>query len=370
MDTTENKTPNPETFTIIPGKDDSGIPIFSVLVKRTYDILNGQPAVRAEQPNPLVKVDIYYDNGDPEWATVQYESDLFPYKIGTDVVLIGKAYAPDGIPVPQLNVCLEVAEFKKIIRITGDRKCLYRDNRDPAFTDPIEFSEMEIRYERSYGGKDLLSISDMPFYYPRNHLGKGLALKNVREVVDELQLPNLEDPEDMLTPERVILGEPERWNQQPLPQGYGWYQPTWYPRCSFIGSVPGFVQPDEVMREELLGLVPRGQIALARQFKLPSFNSRFNSGASLGLILPYLIGDERIRLFNLTPEKYLEFFLPQDIPKIILDIGLGQNQLQAFLHTVCIRPEDMQVDMVWRGAHEYPGVDWLPEMKKMDTWIN
>jgi hypothetical protein len=25
----------------------------------------------------------------------------------------------------------------------------------------------------------------------------------------------------------------------------------------------------------------------------------------------------------------------------------------------------MQVDLVWRGAHAYPGVDWLPEMKRM-----
>lgn len=369
MINTETNTEQIEEYTTMPSKNAAGEPIFSVLVKRTYDIFSGQPAVRAEQTNPLVKVDIYYENGDPEWATVQYETDLFPFKLASDVVLIGKANAPDGNPVPRLDVSLEVAEHKKIIRITGDRKCLYRENHDPVFTDPIEFSEMEIRYERSYGGKDLLSISDMPFYYPRNHLGKGLALKNIREVVDELELPNLEDPEDMLTPERVILGEPGRWNQQPLPQGFGWYQPTWYPRCSFVGSIPGFVQPDEIMREELLGLVPRGQIALARQFKLPSFDTRFNNGASLGLVLPYLSGDERIRLLNLTAEGYLDFFLPQDSPKIILDIGLGANELQTFLHTVCIRSEDMQVDMVWRGAHEYPGVDWLPEMKKMDTWI-
>jgi hypothetical protein len=49
----------------------------------------------------------------------------------------------------------------------------------------------------------------------------------------------------------------------------------------------------------------------------------------------------------------------------MLDIGLGENELEMVLHTVSIRPEDRQVDLVWRGAQEYPGLDWLPEMKQM-----
>jgi hypothetical protein len=32
---------------------------------------------------------------------------------------------------------------------------------------------------------------------------------------------------------------------------------------------------------------------------------------------------------------------------------------------VCVRLEDRQVDLVWRGAHEYPGPEWLPEMKRL-----
>jgi hypothetical protein len=30
----------------------------------------------------------------------------------------------------------------------------------------------------------------------------------------------------------------------------------------------------------------------------------------------------------------------------------------------------MQVDLVWRGAHEYPGVDWLPEMKRLTAQVS
>jgi hypothetical protein len=120
----------------------------------------------------------------------------------------------------------------------------------------------------------------------------------------------------------------------------------------------------------VLGLVPQHQIALARQFKLPSFDVRFNNGASLGLALPYLAGGEPIRLVNLTLESPLEFTLPEDAPRIMLDIGLGENELKCVLQTVCIRLEERQIDLVWRGAHEYPGVDWLPEMKRMVVQVS
>jgi hypothetical protein len=354
-----------DEFVILPGQAEAGQPIFSVLVKRTYTIRPGQPAARSEKDRPFVQVDEYYEPGDPESATVKYESDLVPYKLATDVVVVGKAHAPKGKEVHRLDVAVEIGRHKKVIRVTGDRRCLFREKRSPGFTDPAPFTDMEIRYERAYGGVDLKSNPDLPFYYPRNYMGTGVAVKNIREAIDGLALPNLEDPQDLLTPERVALGEPDRWNHQPLPQGFGWFQKTWYPRCSFVGSVPGFVDPDEELREEVLGLVPRRQVALARQFKLPSFDVRFNNGASLGLALPWLNGDELIKLSHLTPGGELKFTLPKDPPRIMLDIGLGENELKPVLHTVCVRTEEREVDLVWRGAHEYPGVDWLPEMKKM-----
>jgi hypothetical protein len=357
-------------FEIVSGQTETGAPVFSVLVKRTYDIRPGQPAVRAARTMPLVKVDKYYDCGDPERCTVKYEADLSPYKLATDVVLVGKAYAPGGKPASRVTAMLQVADHRKVICITGDRRYIYRDNQPPSFTDPVEFTEMEIRYDKAYGGIHMRSDPNRMFPYPRNPAGAGFVLKNIREAVDGMPLPNLEDPDDLLQPHRVILEEPERWNRQPLPQGLGWFQRNWYPRCSFVGAVPGFVDPDEIMREEELGIVPKNQIALARQFKLPAFDVRFNSGASLGLVLPFLAGGEAVSLVNLTAGGQLDFSLPNDPPGIMLDIGLGENELDPVLHTVCIRPEEMQVDLVWRGAHEYPGMDWLSEMKRLAAQVS
>jgi hypothetical protein len=75
-------------------------------------------------------------------------------------------------------------------------------------------------------------------------------------------------------------------------------------------------------------------------------------------------------LARLTPEGHLSFTLPDDWPRIMLDIGLGENELPAVLHTVCVRVEERQVDLIWRGAHAYPGVRWLPQMKRLQAEVH
>jgi hypothetical protein len=119
------------------------------------------------------------------------------------------------------------------------------------------------------------------------------------------------------------------------------------------------------LKEEALGLVPRNQIALGRQFRLPSYDVRFNHGASLGLSVPFLGGGEAVRLVNLTPDGLLELSLPRKWPALSLDIGFGAKELTPVIHTACVRVADKQLDMIWRGAMRYPGVDWLPQMKQL-----
>jgi len=103
------------TFVVVPGKTESRIPIFSVLLKRTYNINPGHALVRAELTKPFIQVDEYYDDGNPEESTVKYENELTPYKIATDLVCIGKAYTPGCKPAAQIDVSLEVGQHKKII---------------------------------------------------------------------------------------------------------------------------------------------------------------------------------------------------------------------------------------------------------------
>lgn len=361
----------PGELAVLPGTTGEGAAMFALLVKRTYDIVPGKACVRSASDRPLQAGDAFYDEGDPDRVPVKFESELVPFKPAVDVVLIGSAYAPGGIPVETMDVSLEIGGARKVIRVIGDRRCIFRGSgAAPGFTDPVPFTAMEIRYDRAYGGRDDRSIPGLPFFYPRNPLGRGLAVKNVAEVVEGLPLPNFEDPQDLLTPGRVVLGAPEAWNAQPLPQGFGWFPKTSYPRCSFAGVIPGFVDSGEPLREEILGLVPRGQVALARRFRLPSFDLRFCNGASPGLAVPALRGDEEVRTSGLSPEGDLSFFLPGDSPRMVLDIGLGERELAPVLQTVCIRLDERRVDLVWRGVHEYPGIDWLPNMTRLNARVS
>ena len=132
-------------FEIVPGKNDQGDHIFSVVVKRTFRIKHESiVASVCAADHELRKIDAYYDNGDPEWSTVQYEYELAPYKPAVDVVVIGKAYAPGGEPARHMTASVAVAGREKSIAVFGDRECQYRENMPPTFSEPKPFTEMQI----------------------------------------------------------------------------------------------------------------------------------------------------------------------------------------------------------------------------------
>ena len=333
------------------GSESFGTSIIAILVKRSYRIIENQPAQRLDEDAPFRRVDQQYDGAEPTEATVEHEFELAPLKSLTDVVVVGNAYAPYGRPCQQMTASVSVADQTKSLLITGDRTCSYVQNGSPAFSDPAPFAVMPIRYERAYGGKDELSDPQLPFRYPRNDLGTGLALSNKREVIDALRLPNIEDASDLLTPERVVIGDPKRWQAQPLPQGFGWRQRTWFPRGALIGSYPAFLDTGTRTAEEKMGWLPQDYVSLAKQFRLAPNLPLFANGASFGLAFERLPEDASIVLTGLTPSSALAFQLPSETPQIALDVGRGAEALQTKLFTVSIEPDKMTLNMIWAGHY-------------------
>jgi hypothetical protein len=351
----------------LPGQTPQGQHVFGILVKRTYDLVPGGKCTRAAADKKLIPGDVHYD--DPMNSTVKFESDFVPFKLATDVVLHGKAHAPSGQRVATLTASLIVGAQRKDLLIVGDRVAQYNAKRDPTFTDPQPFETMELRYERSYGGVDIYSVPKMPCVYPRNHLGRGYAVANTQRAVENLPLPNLEDPNDRLTPARLCAGDFKHWEHQPMPQGFGWTMKTWRPRSTFAGVMPADRALEQELRKAYATLVPPDQKKAYSQTQLPDMDFRFFNGASPGLVLPYLSGSEQVGLLNLDPQSKTQFQLPGERPRLGLDLGQGMQEPQVVLQTVMIRLDDRQVDLVWRGAVPYPGPDWLPEMKKMETLV-
>jgi hypothetical protein len=102
---------------------------------------------------------------------------------------------------------------------------------------------------------------------------------------------------------------------------------------------------------------------------LPDMDFRFFNGASPGLVVSYLEGSEAITLRHVTREGELRFALAGERPEMEIDIGSGPLKPDVVLHTLVIRSEDRQLDLVWRGAIPYPGPEWLPQMRKCDIRI-
>ena len=118
---------------LLPGQTPEGQHVLSVIVKRTYDIAAGKACVRAERDAKIVPGDQFWD--DPMNSSVKFEADFVPWKIATDIVLNGRAYAPAGRRTESFLAELEVGVARKQVWIVGDRVARYTGGA-PQFTDP------------------------------------------------------------------------------------------------------------------------------------------------------------------------------------------------------------------------------------------
>lgn len=353
---------------VLPGQSPEGVYILSVLLKRTFDIVPGGECTRAAEDRRLEPGEVFWDH--PMNSSVRYETDFTPFKLGTDVVLNGTAYAPRGTPTASCAVSLRIGQRRKVLSVTGDRQARYVAGASPIFTDPVPFTEMPLLYERAYGGTDVYSDLKVPYPYPRNPLGRGFAVLNAPKAVDRLPLPNLEEPGALLTPDQMCLGTYSDWERRPLPSGFGWYPKTWLPRALLAGIMPCDRAVERELRAAYAQLVPLEQREAYLSNGLRDMDFRFFNGASPGCAFPFLEGGEQIATENLTPDGRLEFRLPSAFPRIGLDIGDGVQEPGVVLHTVMIHMDERQVDLVWRAAVPYRGPDWLPEMRKMDVLLD
>jgi hypothetical protein len=352
---------------LLPGQTPKGEYILSVLLKRTYNIVPDRPCIRAEEDRSIIPGDVPW--GNPMNSSIRFESDFVPYKLSTDVVLNGKAYAPNGKPTAACTVAIKVANHRKDVYVIGDRKVHFVKNQTPTFSDPVPFTAMDLRYERAYGGIDVYSDKKTSYPYPRNLLGRGFIVCNTKEGIENLELPNLEDPKDLLTSDRLFVSEYTRWQDQPMPAGFGWFPKYWRPRAELAGIMPADRPVEQELRKAYSAFLPADQRSHYMKNQIPDMDFRFFNGASPGLVMPYLKGNEGIATANLSPEGVVSFFLPGDRPEIGLDIGAGLKQTEVVIHTVMIQMEERQVDIVWRGALPYPGPDWLVEMQKLEIIV-
>ncbi len=364
MDTLQHPTPSARQ---VSGKNRTGVDVLAVLVKRTYEIQRDGRCTLLEPSLPLALEPVF----DSEHEDLLFQDmDIFPFKPATDVVVKGHACAPPR--QSRFEASIRVGAHLKKLLVVGDRSCTLSSTGRIIIGEPKPVDRVPLRYTHAYGGRDEVAEAkygnpymelqpyedkkncDMskasPFLYPRNPSGSGFLIEASAEALDVLRLPNLEDPLDPLTPDRLATGDPEGWLMMPLPQATDWMNYEWFPRSAYIGILPIFERPAKPVVEVERGFSPAD--ILDEEGAQPKFDFRLTNGASLGLQLPYLKGDEECLLTNMrATQAHFRFRLPNERPQLWTDGRKGRfKETEPVIHTVVIEPDESRLSIVWCGS--------------------
>lgn len=232
------------------------------LVKRAFTVIDGKL-----QPAPAVALAGDFRN-DPALSQngLPLGTDFWSYKRLTDVVVKGSAFAPEGRPTQRMEVSCTVGERVKRVLVFGKRHIEWQDGR-ARIGATERFTSMPIDREHAYGGIDtrvpyppIRSLmeaaalaAEHPGAYPRNHVGRGYYV--VPERFDGIELPNVENPEDLLTDERLVVSDPRHWGRQPIPWTFDWQPHNTFPRYVFFGLRPRFSVPAAELTEVRMGIL-------------------------------------------------------------------------------------------------------------------
>ncbi|MEO6818715.1 MAG: DUF2169 domain-containing protein [Ginsengibacter sp.] len=355
-------------------------PVLAVIVKQTYIIEKDGKCTLAEEQMPLVEeVGMYPHNN----SLLEADLDLYVQKIYTDIVVKGSAKNYDN--APKFLAEIIAGKTRHTIAVQGNQK-VYLDDRNK-----IQFSEIEkvekvpLRYDFAYGGKDteaekqmqmppadiLISFPDIdlyadsPFRYPRNPEGKGYLVEKSRAMIEQLEIPNLQDPGHLLTPENILVGDYNRWIEMPIPYATDWVNPTWVPRIIYTALVE-YPHPRAAGIKEI---EKRWVASDLYEKKNPAkdFNYRFFNGGHYALQTPL---DNLVRectLINIHPvNKIFTIKLPDIKPKIWVDGRKGTLKgTIPVIHSIIIEPDENRLSIVWCGSAPALRPYFHEELKKM-----
>lgn len=177
-----------------------------VVVKCSYEVDPMTGAVRIVD-DPLAVSEA--DNETPYGAI---DGDVVPIKAGCDLAVMGPAVAhPPGRAVESMDVMLRVGEFRRSLRVFGDRAWVptgygFKPSR------PVPFTVMPLDYSRAYGGI-AHRTADFREPWPANPHGTGFVL--LEQHVAGTRMPNIEDPAAPIT---VWTDRPQSLAFAPLPR--------------------------------------------------------------------------------------------------------------------------------------------------------
>ncbi len=313
----ENRTPYAAERTWVLDKD--AVKSWTVAVKGTFNILPDGTTEIAEDQEEVLFLPRYY--GEDGKSSIEYEADLIPAKQATDILINGKAHAPESKPSRKVAVGFKINNMIKKIVVHGDRRW-EKGLFGMTISKPEPFISMPVIYERAFGGTDTFSGNlkkqGMEF---RNPIGTGFATQK-KHLIGQA-LPNIEYGKEQIS----------SWKGRPPPAGFGAVSSYWTPRKEYAGTY------DDKWQKERFPLFPS------------DFDKKYYQCAPEDQqVQDFLKGGEPVELVNFTPDGMLFFRLPELNFKFKTYFGKKKEVHGGNLSTVIIEPEHPRVIMVWHTS--------------------
>jgi hypothetical protein len=307
----ENQTPFYAVMSVLPNRE--GVDTLYVIIKATLAL---QPKLTlAPEQIPVTLADEYY--ADPVDSSLKQVSELHIGKPGTDVLLVGRAWAPGGQTVAETSVRVAVAERQKTLRVLGDRS--WRPDGTP--TAPEPFEAMPLVWERAFGG--VQRLPDRMLAEERNPVGVGFTGTRSAEELIGHPVPNLEDPATPL----------EHLGQLRTPVCLAPCAPQWLPRRAFAGTY------DERWQRTRAPYLP------------VDFDPRFLlCGAPEMTFDRYLQGNEPLEVRGATPDGPISLTLPLAYLEVDVRIGGASERPPVNLETILLEPDENRLCLTWRAG--------------------
>ncbi|MEX2366461.1 MAG: DUF2169 domain-containing protein [Pseudohongiellaceae bacterium] len=199
----------------------------SVLIGKAsyqYD-LSGQ-VEPLEESEPLSQ-SYEYPGDDPERHAPFCCRETVPFKQGSEIVIFATAYCT--APRPGFNVEATLStengiDWQKRLTVIGART--WKSTLFGAtYTDPKPITELPIRYEYAYGGRNEKQENDA---YPANPVGRGYLGEGLKKTdVSGAPLPQVDHPRNPI----------KKPSGKPAPQGFGPIPSHWRPRRDAFKSL-------------------------------------------------------------------------------------------------------------------------------------
>jgi uncharacterized protein YjbI with pentapeptide repeats len=290
----------------------------TLIVKGTFSLNPEGKTVPAENPAFPSGDDFYSD--DEKRESIRYESDFAWFKPRADLLLHGKCHTPEGRPKTVCPVTFQVGAKSRNLIVFGDRRWKRNALGLWKMTEPEPFTEMDLRYENSFGGEG----------YAYNPIGKGFSAEYDQEGRKSRFLPDIEDP-------NALTDSPR--SRRP-PAGFGPLSRMWHERRSRMGTY-------------------RGKYGKERwPWLSEDFDwSHCNAAPPEMQVEGYLRGDEKLYFENLHPKRpEYHSQLPGMRVRCFLNRSDEPEKQEGNFEEVSMNLDTLWVDMeaeklvlVWRG---------------------